>query len=186
MGHTGGGGIVREEELAAPGVPVLSIAVSVEGDTKDLSVFRYLVFEQDREHVGVVVVDLEMRQAEFFGISRRPEMRMEVGDNDLRPDIEQPLEVGDGLFEIAEVLVFIKVAQELAGDGVAVLVNGYRVLELAAQGEDVLGAAEMFGDALRIGDVAAGPPQEKRTVPGQLEHGVIGPRLDRPGVWGGL
>src|SRR4030067_62276 len=97
MGDQGKGGIIGEEEIGAPRAPVLAIAVSVEGDTKDLSVFRYLVFEQDREHVGVVMLDLEMRQAEFFGISRRPEMRMEVGDNDLRPDIEQPLEVGDRL-----------------------------------------------------------------------------------------
>ncbi len=102
---------------------------------------------------------------------RKPEARayfvvrnsgMKVGDDDPGPDIEQVLEVRDRLLEIAEIPVFVEVAQELAGHDVAVLIDGNGVFELSAERQDLGVGLELCGNALGVRDVAAGPAQEKR------------------------
>jgi hypothetical protein len=139
VGDPGASYAVGEEEFAAPRPAILAITVPIEGDAENLSSRRDPVLKQYSEHVGVMMLDLEMGKAEFFGVARRPEMGMEVGNDDLGPDIEQALEVGDRLFEIPEVPVLIEVAQELAGDDEAVLIERNCILELSAERENVPG-----------------------------------------------
>jgi hypothetical protein len=104
---------------------------------------------------------------------------VKVGDDGFRPGVEEPEEMGQGLFEIAEIPVVVEVSQKLAGDDVAVLIQRDGVLELAAEGDERGVDPEPFGDGLRVGDVAPGPADEERAAARGLDHGVVGPNGDR-------
>ena len=137
------------------------------------------MFQKRGEDVGMMVLDPDVRQAGPLGEPRRSKVGMEVGDEELRLGAEEPLEMGKGLLEIAEVPVIVEVAQELARDDVAVLVQGDRVLELAAEGRDHGPGPEPFRDRLRIGDIPPGPPDEEGLPSRGLDDRVVRPHLDR-------
>ncbi len=171
--------VVREQELPAPGRSVLAVAVAVEGHAEDAAPGNDPVLEERGQDVGEVVLDAEVGDTHPGGVSRRPEIGVEVGDDGRRPGVEETQDVGQGLLEIAEVPVIVEVAQELAGDDVAVLVEGDRVLELAAEGDDDAVGAELFRDGLGMGNIAAGAADEERAARDDLDDRVIGPHGDR-------
>src|SRR5450755_778998 len=90
--------IAGDQPLSAPNLSVGTVASSIQGKS-DYSAFE-VVLRHTTCNVGVVMLDAdELRSGLFERPARGEVIGVEVVGDDLRTDLEDPLEVFDGLVE---------------------------------------------------------------------------------------
>ena len=169
-------GEVGEEELTTPQRAVRPEAEAVEAHGEHG--FDATVLDHARRGVGVMVLDADQRTIEIEGELRREVFRVkvvgdEVGDHAVeRRQVIDGLEkrrVGGHVFEVADVM---------AGNHLAALGHGHRVLQLGADGKDS-GARRIEREGERLGSVTTRPAQQLHSSGHCPRHGVVAADVDR-------
>ena len=175
------GAIVGEQELAAPERVVGTPAETVECDPEHRSRReRAAVLGQAGRDMGVMMLDLDHRQAEFATQLGRQIFGMPVDRDGCGTMIQQvAVEI-----EIATVVVegvgLLEVALMLRQHGRTVLDQAESGLELAAERKQLGGGGEALGQRYRLGGIAARPAQQARPARHDPDHGVVDPVGDGP------
>ena len=125
----------------------------------------------------VVLHGHELHALAVERVGRREVVGVQVVRDDLRDDVEEPLEVRDALAEGGQRLGVAQVADVVPDPGARALGQAEGALELRAAGQDRRAAGDREGLGRR--DEPARAAQQGRSPPHDARDGVVGARVDR-------
>jgi hypothetical protein len=173
------GSQVADQDLAAPHGAVGAEPGAVEDRPHRGA--ELVVLGEARRQVRVVVLHRHVLDP-LAGerVRGRQIVRVQVVDDHLRGDREQPLEVRDARLERTQRLGVLEVADVVGDPCAAPARDAERVLELGAAREHVPGRRDRERE--QAGDRPAGAPERQRPPAGDPQHRVVRAGVDRPVV----
>ena len=177
MGDAAEPGEVGEEELTTPQRAVRPEAEAVEAHGEHG--FDSTVLDHARGGVGVMVLDADQWTIDIEGELRREVFRVKVVGDDIGDHAVQRRQVIDGLEERRIGGHVFEVADVMAGNNLAALGHGHRVLQLGADGKDS-GARRIEREGERLRSVSTRAAQHLHSSGHRPRHGVVAADVDRP------
>ena len=167
---------IDEEEFSAPYGSVRAVSGAVQRQPERGGVMP--VFRQYAVHMGEVVLQAQDGQAGIQRIARGKVVGVQIADDCLGFDFQQPAEVFRHVLEELERLKVFQVAHMLAEESILAACKAERVLEFPACGQ--YAAARVAGEFQRPRNEPSCPPEEmeRRRLPGE---GVFRRKVSAPG-----
>ena len=95
---------------------------------------------------------------------------VQIRYDNLRLDFKEFGEMIDCLLEVLVILVFIKIAQELACDHIAIFIQRNCILKLSPKRQNMMRDFQFFRNSLGVRDITSGASQKKRFAVHNSEH----------------